>query len=208
MDDKTIRKLEDSGFYGVEKAETKALKDKYGKCPNCNIGLDGGDVYQELSKLDLFTNMSQKEMEKFAGDFGWERGNSKRFTRLIACTIDGHILYRCPNPSCGYYFDGDTGFPYENLEDFRDRIPTVYTAEEFSRYLKGIKEDVIDMEDDEGKAVSDMTMDEVKSMIELKMKKYEASEDKKVRKELKRDYLELVDYYNKETNTKTFKKDL
>lgn len=88
--------------------------DKYAGCPNCGHNLDGGDIYEVLSKLDIHINKSPAELIKLASNYGWTQVNEARFTNAIGIILgkspempDDMGFYQCP--SCKHVFSAMTG---------------------------------------------------------------------------------------------------
>lgn len=52
-------------------------------CRYCNENLDDGDIYQVLSKNDLYKNYSKDELLKIAECYGYSIDNPKHFTKVI-----------------------------------------------------------------------------------------------------------------------------
>lgn len=89
---------------------------RHGQCPNCEHGWDGGDIVQELSKLDLFKGNSQQEMLKIAGNYGYTETNPTRFSKLESVELPNmgsSAFWRCPK--CRHVWDKITNHHYVSL---------------------------------------------------------------------------------------------
>lgn len=119
--------------------ELKQL-DKYGLCPNCKTSWDGGDILEEVTKLDVYIHKTYKELASIAENYGWTEFNKIRFTRLSTTIRADKTLYTCPEIRCAHVFD-EEGNEYESLgnavegkiytidETTHRRDPTVYEDE-------------------------------------------------------------------------------
>jgi hypothetical protein len=82
--------------------------DKHGKCPCCRFNLDGGDIRENLSKMDVFHHKGEEVITAMAQSYGWNEEKPTRFTKLVSRDLgpDG-LFWRCP--FCGYTVDQKTG---------------------------------------------------------------------------------------------------
>lgn len=93
--------------------------DLYGKCPNCKATWDGGDILEELKKLDIHMGRPEKEILELASHFGYTKENKKRFTRVIHNEIrgehDGVSFTQCP--LCKHVWNRFTGLHFPTLQE-------------------------------------------------------------------------------------------
>lgn len=87
------------------------LLNKYGQCPHCEIGWDGGDVMEVLGGLDVFRHKGQKELLQIAGEcYGYTVVNPLRFTKLNSIDLtgpkQGEGFWQCP--TCLHVWDKKT----------------------------------------------------------------------------------------------------
>lgn len=54
-----------------------------GFCPKCKISWDGGDILEELGKLERLKHLNENEIKTMAEELGWTKDNEKRFTKLV-----------------------------------------------------------------------------------------------------------------------------
>jgi len=205
--DEIKQALKEEGFNGIEKPDKKQLTDKFSMCPVCGVTLDGGDAYNELAKLGINTNKSHEEILQLASQYGWTPTNKVRFTRLIVQDINGIVLYKCPSIRCSTVFGGKNLFAYESTQDALENIPLIDNPKDIEKHFKGVR-DIDNIEIEGEKAVSDMTDDEIRELIERIIVKYRTTIGLDARRRLKRDYLELAAWYNEEFGVEVFKMSL
>lgn len=99
--------------------------DRYGKCPNCQAEWDGGDILNNLRRLQVLSEKTEEELVNIAFQgFGYQKSNPKNFSRVIAISvvpvepngINPHTtpnLYMCPE--CRQVWDALTGKHYGSL---------------------------------------------------------------------------------------------
>jgi hypothetical protein len=88
--------------------------DMLGNCPHCNKDWDGGDIMENLMKMDCFMNIGQTALELIAiGNYGWTRENGKKFSLAVLHTIEGKVYAECP--SCLSVFELISGERYPNI---------------------------------------------------------------------------------------------
>jgi pyrrolidone-carboxylate peptidase len=78
------------------------MLDRLGNCPNCGAKWDGGDVMEQLSKLDTLTHVNEDEIKKLARSMGWTEENKTRFTKLMVKDYRDSIVLVCLNCGTGY----------------------------------------------------------------------------------------------------------
>lgn len=57
-------------------------------CRYCNNNLDDGDIYEVLSKNDLYKHLSEDELLKIAGHYGYTTDNRIHFTKEMIIQFD------------------------------------------------------------------------------------------------------------------------
>lgn len=75
-----------------------------GYCPKCKTSWDGGDVLEELNKLERLKHLNENEIKRIAEELGWTEENGKRFSKLISFQLpmnhpnysDEIEYYLCP----------------------------------------------------------------------------------------------------------------
>lgn len=92
---------------------------RYGQCPNCETGWDGGDVVEVLAELDVFKIKGQKELLQIAAEcFGYTPTNPLRFTRLNSIDLTGPDhgkgFWQCP--ICHNVWDKKTNQQFANIK--------------------------------------------------------------------------------------------
>lgn len=89
---------------------------RHGSCPNCEKGWDGGDILEELKKMDVFKAKTDQEMLQIASNYGYTTSNPLRFTKLetIEMPIEQRNFWRCPH--CLHVWDKITNKHYVNLQ--------------------------------------------------------------------------------------------
>lgn len=88
---------------------------RHGSCPNCEKGWDGGDILEELKKMDVFRGKTDQEMLQIASNYGYTESNPVRFTRLgtIELPLDKRYFWECPH--CHHIWDKITNHHFVNL---------------------------------------------------------------------------------------------
>ena len=125
MEDKVLKKEIEN--FAQEKTYKKifveAPVNRHGSCPNCEDDWDGGDIYDELFKLDVFF-MKPKETKLMAEKYGWTPENKKHFSNVIGVEFEKHEektnLIQCPN--CRHVFNVLTGQHFVNLNEARNNL--------------------------------------------------------------------------------------
>lgn len=92
---------------------------RYGQCPHCEIGWDGGDVLEILGNLDVFKIKGQKELLQIANEcYGYTELNKLRFTKLNSIDLTGSLagtgFWECP--TCRSVFNKVTGERSGNMK--------------------------------------------------------------------------------------------
>ena len=91
--------------------------DRHGSCPNCEKGWDGGDILEELGKLDVFKgSKSPQQLMQIAALYGYTETNRTRFTKLLTREFpqyNSRAFWQCPH--CFHVWDKQTNFHYINL---------------------------------------------------------------------------------------------
>lgn len=95
------------------------MLDKHGNCPACGRDWNGGDVLEEISKIELLINTTDKELVTAAESFGWETENKVRFSKVKTIQIEDKTYFQCHNIRCGTIFDAETGERYESMYDIK-----------------------------------------------------------------------------------------
>lgn len=93
---------------------------KLGVCPHCNTDWDGGDIYEVIVKLDVYTHKNAKEIKLLAESFGWSEFDKKHFTNVTVHTIEGITYFKCHNMKCGYVFNSETGEEFDSLNSAKN----------------------------------------------------------------------------------------
>lgn len=74
--------------------------DRYGECPNCQVSWDGGNILQEMIKLDILIGETYENILSMANkNYGYTVENQKRFSNLISRELKDEtktIVYQCP----------------------------------------------------------------------------------------------------------------
>lgn len=95
---------------------------RLGKCPNCGVSWDGGDILEVLSKLNAFMNKSYEEVRAIAVDcYGWDEENKKHFSNLVKIENKVHNISAEECPSCRHVWSDN--IEYENMYNFISGIP-------------------------------------------------------------------------------------
>ena len=106
-----------------EKVFVAAPVNRSGRCPCCNENWDGGDIFEELSKLDIFF-MIPKEAKKMAEKYGWTEWEKKRFSNVIGVEFEKHLqktnMVQCPK--CRHVFNVVTGQHFRSLNEARNNL--------------------------------------------------------------------------------------
>lgn len=97
----------------------QTLLNRYGQCPNCETGWDGGDVVEVLGNLDVFKHKGQKELLQIAAEcFGYTPLNPLRFTRLNSIDLTGlrhgEGFWQCP--VCSHVWDKKTNEEFNSIK--------------------------------------------------------------------------------------------
>lgn len=108
---------------------------RYGQCPICEFGWDGGDILQTISQLDTFKNKSRFELLQIAKDnYGYSEANPTRFTALNNIELkgpehNGRSFWQCPK--CVTVWDKITNQQYKNLAEAlgKDKIEPLITLQ-------------------------------------------------------------------------------
>jgi hypothetical protein len=92
---------------------------KYGQCPICEYGWDGGDVLESLIALDVFKGKSQRELLTIASEcYGYTEENKIRFTRLNSIDLTGKNagkgFWECP--SCRFVWNKATNEMFSTIK--------------------------------------------------------------------------------------------
>jgi hypothetical protein len=114
---------EDNLPIAKEKVFVTAPVDRSGRCPCCNENWDGGDILEQLSKLDIFF-MIPKEAKKMAEKYGWTEWEKKRFSNVIGVEFEKHLqktnMVQCPK--CRHVFNVVTGQHFRSLNEARNNL--------------------------------------------------------------------------------------
>lgn len=108
--------------------------DKWGQCPNCEKGWDGGDIFEVLQTLDVFRGKSKQEILNIAAvNYGYTEANKTRFTRLvsiepISTSVKPRFFWQCPH--CGHVWDKFTSEHFNSLTDAIGMAPVVTLPED------------------------------------------------------------------------------
>lgn len=88
---------------------------RFGSCPHCEIGWDGGDILQELKKMDVFKGKTDQEMMQMAAQYGYTESNRIHFSKLegIELPAYGRAFWRCPK--CYHVWDRHNNFHYISI---------------------------------------------------------------------------------------------
>lgn len=96
--------------------------DKLGLCPNCNESWKGEDILDHLSRLDLFSNKTAREIEKVANKYGWTKENPASFSTTLIHEVDNKTYIECPK--CMHLFNMDNKEEeYTNLYNWKENNP-------------------------------------------------------------------------------------
>lgn len=94
---------------------------KQHSCPECQANWQGDDIFNHLTKMDLYVNKTPREMEVIAGYYGWTPENKLTFSLLKKIEIPelagGMTFYQCPNEKCLKVFESKTSEMYPSLRD-------------------------------------------------------------------------------------------
>lgn len=91
---------------------------RYGQCPICEFGWDAGDMFEVLSRLDVFKAKTQREILQIAQEnYGYTEANKLRFSALNSIDLTGSKtgtgFWQCPR--CGGVWDKVTNQYYRDL---------------------------------------------------------------------------------------------
>lgn len=113
--------------------------DPYGECLQCGKSLDGGDMLEQMSKLEIYFGRTEAYIKRKASEyFGYNEERKRRFTHLISNKLphSSQVLFTCP--FCKATFEeakDETIKVYKNLYDARSKtaIPLRVITEESER---------------------------------------------------------------------------
>ena len=94
--------------------------DRNGYCPVCKTNWDNGDILEELSKLDLYSSKTHKEMLEIASNYGYSVDKPNRFSKLLIVEIRENNTSYCECPSCKHIWDVSTGKHYNNINQIKN----------------------------------------------------------------------------------------
>lgn len=101
------------------------MLDKLGSCPSCNMKWHGGDIHENIMKMDVFTGRDYKHTLAIAGKLGYTPNNKTNFTKVkVHELLDGTILLECPNIRCGHVFNMNTEEEYDSMYNYFKGIKT------------------------------------------------------------------------------------
>lgn len=102
--------------------------DRNGECPNCEEDWDGGDMFEQLKRLDIFV-LDHKEAEKAAMKYGWTPENAKRFSHVISLQFSTNEVNNTSRvydfiecPQCRHVFNIETGQEFMNKNEARNSL--------------------------------------------------------------------------------------
>lgn len=103
--------------------------DKQGVCPNCETNWSGEDIYQTMRNLNVFQNISDFELKKMAGYYGWTEEKPTKFSKAVVYTIQDTPYLVCPNMRCGHVFNSKTGEEYESMYDMKHKLSSLWIVD-------------------------------------------------------------------------------
>ena len=91
---------------------------RVGNCPNpgCNKSWDGGDIKEEVAKMDVYMFRSAEEIEEIAKNhYGWTPENPKHFSLAIHHSDPSNDIDALECPFCRSVYETETGLFYGTL---------------------------------------------------------------------------------------------
>jgi len=93
--------------------------DRLGTCPCCGASWNGGDILDQIKKLDVFTHTAPSDIVKVARSMGWSEENKTSFTKLVVYEVDGIVVLECHNDRCKHVFTAD-GVDMGSMTEYRE----------------------------------------------------------------------------------------
>jgi hypothetical protein len=116
--------------------ESKPI-DLHGRCPNkeCNDNWDGGDILEQLGKIEAYSSMGYNDLVKLAEQsYGYTQENKKRFSRTIAIRFVPSVAKDSYNE---YLHTAEAASSMKNSPDYIQcpkcrKVYDIKTGEEFN----------------------------------------------------------------------------
>jgi len=103
--------------------------DPYGNCPQCEKSWDGGDILEEMKKLEIYFGRTDAYIEKKAESYyGYSQTHKRRFSHLMTNRLPHSSLahYTCPYCKSTFEESSKTNsiIVYKNIYDARNKAAT------------------------------------------------------------------------------------